>query len=716
MARRRRLRHGRDPVRDGGQAGRGLAGIARPQAHRTPVAPEALATDEIRAKADTFSRQADPLRFHLLGFGGDAAAASRDLESALSPFGVLEDPDWSRREDLGRLDPTRRRRLLAEVNELLFAWVVAVGRDHPDDPSVARRALHYCDRALTFADPRRPWENLRGWWRWRLGEVEQPPVLPGDPAREISARACFQWGLLAGLRHDRGLTLNWLERARFLQPDNYWHQLALAVFLEQVGKVEGALHHYEAAVALRPRAPWAWFNRAHLYAYRRGAWSLALRDLDLSVTAADDLPADRARFRVERGKVRQAVGDVLGARADFEAAIATDPSGRTARAARIDRARLFAEAGDLWRARAEYDALLDADPSDRTARLARARLAMRQAQATEAEADLTRLLNEGPDASSKARADWLASRALARLAQGRAIEAEADSDEALRLDRSPSLARLRARVALGAGRSIDDRLLHPDAIANWPLAGPVLMADLRAAIDRLGSSTSDRSKPTIAALRARAAMLSALGEHTAAVAEADRTVNLAPSATSYALRVEIRLRAGDRVGALTDVERGLALDQGDPRLLTLRGRLAIEAGEPVAGLRWLDRALFHGAAGPALSCRAQALMKLSRTEDAVEAWSAALAYDPEDVNAYLGRAGCMRQLGMWENTMADLERVSERVSDGSAIFARVTMDYLACLHARPDRLPRVVELVRRLLVGRSLATAGSRRNRPGITS
>ena len=36
---------------------------------------EALAMDAIRAKADAFSRQADRLRFHLLGFGGDAAAA-----------------------------------------------------------------------------------------------------------------------------------------------------------------------------------------------------------------------------------------------------------------------------------------------------------------------------------------------------------------------------------------------------------------------------------------------------------------------------------------------------------------------------------------------------------------------------------------------------------------------------------------------------------------
>jgi serine/threonine protein kinase/predicted Zn-dependent protease len=669
---------------------------------------EALTTGAIRAKADTFSGQADPLRFHLLGFGGDAAAASRELEDALVPFGVLDDSAWSHGDELGRLDPSRRQRLLEEVNELLFLWVVAVGTDHRDEPEMARRALRFCDRALAFAEPRGPWNTLRDWWRWRLGALGQPPVLPHDVARETSARACFQWGLLANLQHDRRATLAWLDRAWFLQPDNYWHQYAFAYHLEQAGDVELALQHYEAAVALRPRAPWAGFSRAHLYAFRRGAWSFALRDLDLAVTAPGDWPADRARFRIERGKVRQAVGDIWGARADFEAAIAVDPCGRLARAARIDRARLFAEAGALRRARAEYDALLDTGPSDSTARLARARLAMRQGRAAEAEADLTRLLSEGPHLIPKTRADWLASRALARLALGRAAEAEADAKEALRLDLSPIRARIRARVALGAGRPIDDRLLHPDAIDEWPVGGPAIVADLRTAIDRLRPATSDPSGTTAAAaLRARAAMLSALGEDAAAVSEADRAVDRAPSVMSYALRAEVRLRAGDRSGALSDVERGLACNRDDPSLLVLRGRLASAAGNPDEALRWLNRALFQGAAGAAHAWRARVLMDLHHTEEAVEAWSAALAFDPEDAHAYLGRARSLRRLGLWENALADLERAVERVPDGSTVFAQATLEYLACLPARADRLPRVVGLALRLLVGRSLAAEGS---------
>ncbi len=555
---------------------------------------EALATGAIRDQADAFSQQADPLRFHLLGFGGDGAAASRDLEAALEPFGVLDDSAWSHRDELGRLDSARHDRLLVEVNELLFLWVVAVGTDHRNEPQMARRALRFCDRALTFAEPRGPWITLRDWWRWQIGELAQPPGLPLDAARESSARACFQWGLLANLQHDRSATLAWLERARFLQPDNYWHQYAFAYHLEQDGQVELALQHYEAAVALRPTTPWAGFNRAHLYAFRRGAWTLALRDLDQAVAVAGDRPADRARFRIERGKVRQAVGDIWGARTDFEAAIAADPSGRLARAARLDRARLFAEAGALRRARAEYDALLETDPSDSTARLARARLAMRRGQAAEAEADFTRLLSQAANLTPKTRSDWLASRALARLAQGRAAEADADAEEALRLDLSPSHARIWARVALVAGRPIDDRLLHPDAIDDWPVGGPTLVADLRAAIDRLRSATTDPAGPTAAAaLRASAAMLSALGENADAASEADRAVDREASVVSYALRAEVRLRAGDRSGAQADVERGLACDRDDPSLLSLRGRMAIEAGHPDEALHWLDRASFR---------------------------------------------------------------------------------------------------------------------------
>jgi serine/threonine protein kinase/predicted Zn-dependent protease len=677
---------------DGWPGLRDLNRAARAQRER------ARAMSAMRDRADDLSRRADPVRFHLLGFGGDAASAARELEEALAAFGALNDAAWARRPELDLLDEARRIRLFEEVNELLFLWVVAVARDRLDDPEMARRAVGFCDRALAFAEPRGPWYALRDWWRRHPAGSATPGTPAYDPARESNPLACLQWGLLATLRKDRGSTLTWLERARFLRPDHYWHQYILAYDLERADDIEGALRHYEAAIALRPSAPWAWFNRAHLYAYRRGAWNRALRDLDRAVALAGERPLERARFLVERGKVRRDVGDVVGARADFAAAMAADPNGHIARAARLDQARLDAEAGATRQARSAYDALLESDPSDRLARLARARLALRQGRAAEAEADLTCLLSDCGDAAAPTRAAWLASRALARLALGRAAEAHADAEAAFRLDPAPGRVRLRARMALAAGRPLDGGRPHPDAIAGWPLAGPCLEADLRAALERLRAQASEPSDPTAAAaLRARAANFSVLNDHVAATAEAERAVRRSASAASYTVLAEVRIRAGDRPGAVAAVESGLAAEPDDPDLLQLRGRFAIEAGDRDAGVRWLDRALFHGAAGPASSWKARALMALGRRESALEAWSAALAQDAEDPEAFLGRARCLRSLGLWENALADLEQAAERAPDGSWLLARVAFEYLAILPARSDRLPRVAALARRLL-------------------
>ena len=520
-----------------------------------------------------------------------------------------------------------------------------------------------------------PWNTLRDWWRWRLGELEQPPVLPRDAARETSARACFQWGLLAKLQPIAGSTLTWLERARFLQPDNYWHQYALALHLEQAGEVEGALQHYEAAVALRPDGPMGLVQPRP---------PLCLSEGRLESRPPRPGPGGDGRGRPARGP--GPLPDRAG----------QGPPGRRRRPGSPRRLRggdrgrprgpaAHATLGSTGlgclprpaprRARAEYDALLDADPSDRTARLARARLAMRQGQAAEAEADLTRLLSERTDSAPKTRADWLASRALARLALGRVAEAEADAEEALRLDPSPSLDRIRARAALGAGRPIDDRLLHPDAIADWPVGGPSLMADLRAAIDRLGPARighgeADRRRGASCPRRdvqrpgrtRRRGLRGGSGRRSSPI----RRVVCPPR--------EIRLRAGDRVGALADVERGLAFDQDDPRLLTLRGRLAIAAWRTRRGPSLLDRAVFHGAAGLAHSWRAPAPDGPGSPRASRRGVVGCPGQRSRGCQCLSRPVPVPRQLGLWENALADLERAAERVPMARRSSLRSTLD------------------------------------------
>ena len=63
--------------------------------------------------------------------------------------------------------------------------------------------------------------------------------------------------------------------------------------------------------------------------------------------------------------------------------------------------------------------------------------------------------------------------------------------------------------------------------------------------------------------------------------QASRAVAMAPqSATAYLVRAGVRHRAGNRSAAMADVNAGLALEPGDPRLLELRARLKTENGNP----------------------------------------------------------------------------------------------------------------------------------------
>ena len=150
---------------------------------------------ESREDADRFLKEAAPLRFSLLGFGGDLPSASRKLEAGFARFSVLAgEADWT---ELPMLDEATRRRLINEVNELLFLWIVALDKDGErrgidHQVTLARRALPICDRALRFATPSGPWE---------ASGLASPPASaeahrtrsepPGPPRRPRHAPASF---------------------------------------------------------------------------------------------------------------------------------------------------------------------------------------------------------------------------------------------------------------------------------------------------------------------------------------------------------------------------------------------------------------------------------------------------------------------------------------------------------------------------------------------
>jgi serine/threonine protein kinase/predicted Zn-dependent protease len=666
----------------------GLAGLREQIGEKIRRVQE---TKEARYKVDELFDEGERLRFELLGFSGEPGEACKAVETALAGFAIPADRGWIRRSEVGLLNAPRRDRLVAEVNELLFLWAVALDRDRRGDQAARRGAVRICEAAMAFAQPLGPWRALRDRLGAATGEGPAAAREAPHPAAESSSRGCLQWAILADLDGRTEDALAWLERATLLEQDNYWAQFYLGYHYKRAGQNGRALVHYQAAVILRPDSPWARYNRAILY-QSLGDWDQALDDLNriLASQQGTELPA----ARLELGVVKQLLGDEAGARAAYEAVIASAVGGSMARAGRLNRAKLDIDSGATDRAWAEYQALLNENPRDAPARLGRALLALRTGRFEQAEADLDLLLRDAPEQAD----EILARRAMARLALGRAEEAEADALAAFRRRPTPSHERLWARTLLALGRALDLCWLdEPEELALLPAGGPELRADLRAAAAQLKAATGS-TKTLIRrplAHRGRAVILCAVGSP-AALAEATAAIDASPeSAEAYLVRARIRRQAGDRAAALADVESGLSLVPGDPRLLELRGRLKIESDNPAGALADLDRALIRGAPPSARLQRARALSALGRDEAAVREWSLAVDQDPEDPRAFLGRASAFLKLKRTDRAVVDLEQAADWAPEDPALLIRIAATYASCLPSRPDRFSRWLALARR---------------------
>lgn len=641
----------------------------------------AIETGRVRNEADVCFERIEPLRFRLI-MGKELKTIAPELERALKPFQVLSRKDWSELPDLDRLDAARRTRLLDEVNELLFLWVL--GSD-PRNKEERELALALCDRALAFAEPKGPWRTLRARYDPKSAAAPRDTESPSDPAR-----ADFQRGLLAVSedQSSRGLIL--LDQAVRRRPDLFWYQFALAFYCERDGEVDRALSHYSQAITLRPDSAWAHFNRALLYATSKRAWGRAREDL--AEAGRHPVGLDPLAIRLETGRIALELGDYSTALAAFNAVIASGSDAKLLQTARLNRARVEAKLGDHGAAGRDYDLALDDDPRLTKAAFGRALLDLQWGRAAEAEAELTRLLEAAKRPVPPA--ELLTARAHTRLVLGRAAEARGDAEDLLQQGATPSRLRLWARVALALGSDSDLGHLQPDDLARLPVGGAGLCHDLRAAAERLRERA--QGKGGLPALRTRAVILCGLGRHAEALADADRAVSSYPDSVQALLtRARVRRHAGDGPGALADVERGIALDPDDARLVALRGQLHVEADRPAEGLLDLDLAITRGAGGPSHAAKARAWQMLGHAADAVGEWNLALSEDPEDGAAFLGRARAFIQLGQWDPALADLEDALEQGAVGRGTLMGITLAYASCLPARPTRLPRVVTLVRR---------------------
>ncbi|MFO0909338.1 MAG: protein kinase [Isosphaeraceae bacterium] len=694
-------------------------------------------TQAVRDAAEAVREAMDPLRFRLTGFGGDVRAATDELYEVLAPFYVFEKEPWLNRPNMALLDDKGRAALISEVNELLFLWALVLDREAGSEETdgmgrsiaAARtclsRGLEVCDLALSFAVPRGPWEALRSRLNRRLAALAGTDTPPGSTpiedevvvGQESTALGWFQWGALR-VRQDRRIdALACFRQAVRLDPGNYWYQYYLAYTYDSGGIDQAeALRHYEVAVALKPQSPWVRFSRARLYR-ARGNWGLAMEDLQRALSDFRGLKGEtegqRASFErqthLEMGLVLQSIGDLAGARREYDRVIESDPHSRYTRAARLNRAKLDADSGAIAESQAAYDALVGDDPSDGLARLGRALLALRRDRPVDAEIDLSAILDQGAGVASVSRVQALSFRSLARLALGRPSEALRDAEEAWRIRPSPWRERLRDRALLALGRAESLSLGSPEEIDRLPWNGAALRNDLRRLAGGPDSrETADRrpgAAPSSVALsperlrlqQNRAVALSYLGDHDEALATLDRAIALAPeSARLHLVRAGLLRRAGRNELAQAEVERALALDPDDPRGWQLRARLRILEGNPAAALADLDHAMTLGAEGAELrSLRAEAHAAQGDARGAANDWTESLAHDPEDPVAYLGRAEAFTRLGQWESSLADLEHAAGWADGRIGLRLRIALGYARCLASSPLPLPRLLAVLRR---------------------
>ena len=679
------------------------AAASQPGPYRVGRDPRAMlrsALDKAEALklARTLLERAEPLKFLLLEVEGEPASAVAELRETLAPFYVLEEnPRWFELPGPKLLDAAMRGRVSQAVDELLYLYVL--GQDGRNAAADLRKLIELCDRALAFTRTPGPWQAERARLTARIDPLAPRTMVAEGPADEASARACLKWGLFFGLVNRPERAMAWLERASRIEPDDYWSRFILAQYYARAGHLDEALKHCEVAVALAPTSPWARLNRADLLA-RRGSWGQALDDLERALTSARARKIELGKGWLQLGVVRRKLGDYSGARTAFMAALhpesagpeqPRDGEGPSARLASLDLAQLDRRERNEAKALLAYDALLTADGSDavaREARMGKAEIALGAGRFAEAEAALSELAAEPRGRNA---AELLARRAEARLRRNRPAEALEDAEAARRLRPGPAAARLCDRIRLAQGPPALPRLDRPEVLAHWPVGGPSLFADLRAASEHLKPAT------TLAARLDRSVLLSVLGDCTEAEAEASRAAALAPgSARVLLIRARVRRHAGDLAGAMSDVARALDLDPDAPMLLELRGELSLDAGDPAAALVDLDRAVRLGAGATAWPGRARALAALGRPNEAVEAWSATLVADPDDASAALGRARSLASLRRFDAALADLE-----VAAGDpSLLPGVTLTYASLLPDRPDRLPRVLNLAAEMLSAR----------------
>jgi serine/threonine protein kinase len=168
--------------------------LAEPDAHSDLERQEETAKAKVRLArrsaamredAERIHRESEGLRMRFIGVVEGRAAAVETLIGLLKPYYVLGPNDWTTLEhNLSMLDADERARLQAEVDELLFLWIVGVERaidpTRPEAAGQVAAAVDVCDKALKFAGPEGPASSKKG-----APAARRPGPPSPTPARSV---------------------------------------------------------------------------------------------------------------------------------------------------------------------------------------------------------------------------------------------------------------------------------------------------------------------------------------------------------------------------------------------------------------------------------------------------------------------------------------------------------------------------------------------------
>lgn len=368
-----------------------------------------------------------------------------------------------------------------------------------------------------------------------------------------------------------------------------------------------ALRDFDAALRAVPNHLAALRGRAHtLSELGRHAEAAALIERAMAIGGRATLLADRALLR-------ERAGDIAGARADLDGAIALDPSNGWARGTR---ARFLQDESEHEAALADLDAALAIEPDVTSYHYRRGLSLAALARPREAIAAFDRAVRLEPQVAQV----WF-ERARAFEALGHDGPALGSYARALRLDprHEASLSR-RAFLLQRTGRAEEAVAAYGQLLAVQPDA--------------------------VFGLNNRAGLLAGLGRRTEALSDFDRAVALAPAdRNTLRNRAQLLLTLGRNDLALRDLDRaGPGRDaapwhgmRGDALLALGRPQPALDAYQAALVLRPHDRATLFGL-GLAHEVRGD-------RSAAAAAYGALLAIDPEHEGARERREELLPALG-----------------------------------------------------------------------